>query len=107
MVNGLLGATLGVLHSLLWLRESVSWAVIRLWVSIVHSIKHKGTKLECIESDVKTFQKRPYHLAVIVQEKEISCDNLAQVTAWAFASGVRIVSLYDPIGELITILKPA
>lgn len=95
-----LGATLAALHSILWLREALSWTLAWVWTAIAYSIKHKGTKLECITEDTRDMSKVPLHLAMVVQEEEeISCDDLARVAMWAFASNIRVVSLYDPYGE--------
>ena len=94
----LLKGTLAALHSMLWLREVFSWTLVWVWTAIAYSIKHKGTKLECITEDTRELSKLPWHLAIVVQE-DVSCDDLARVAMWAFASSVRVVSLYDPHGE--------
>ena len=99
--DGLLRASLVALHSILWLRETLSWTLAWLWTAIAFSIKHKGTKLDCIAEDRRHLLKVPLHLAVVVQEEEISCDDLAHIATWAFASNIRIVSLYDPYGECL------
>lgn len=100
LTDGLLRATLVILHGALWLREAVTYTLLWVWTGIAYSIKHKGTKLECIVKDTKHLRKLPWHLAVIVQETTISYDDLARVTTWAFASGIKLVSLYDPNGEI-------
>ena len=99
VVDGLLRVTLLTIHSVIWLRESISRVLTWLWNSIPHFIKHKGTKLECIVSDIKSLSKVPKHLTIIVLEEGTWYDDLARVTTWAFASGVGTVSLYDPCGE--------
>ncbi len=94
-----LRGTLLSLHFIMWLKSQVSNVFLWTWTCIAHSVKHKGTKLEAIMEDVRDLDKVPLHLAVVVQEEEVSCDDLAQMTAWAFAGGVKMVSLYDPCGE--------
>ena len=99
----LLRATLFALHSALWVREALSWTLAWLWSAIALSVKHKGAKLECIAADTRRLQKVPQHLAVVVQEEGVSCDDLAHLATWAFASNIRVVSLYDPYGEFVHI----
>lgn len=94
-----LRGTLVALHSLLWLGTALSWTLTWVWTAIAYSIKHKGTKLESITADARDLAKVPLHLAAVVQEKDISCDDLARVALWAFASNIRVLSLYDPYGE--------
>ncbi len=97
--DALLRLALVSLHSVLWAREAVSRVYLWLWSTMVYVFKHKGKKLECIAADRKELRKVPAHLALVVQEEKISCDNLVHVAMWAFASDVRTVSLYDPYGE--------
>jgi hypothetical protein len=100
----LMRTTLAALHSVLWLRETLKWALAWVWTAIAYSIKHKGTKLECIAADTKDLSKVPLHLAIVVQEEGmISFNDLARVAVWAFASDIRVVSLYDPYGEIYTV----
>lgn len=98
--DGLLGTALVALHSVLWLRNSLGWTLAWLWTAISYAIKHKGKSLECIAVDAKELSKVPGHLAMVVQEEEVSCDDLARMAVWAFASNIRVVSLYDPYGEM-------
>jgi len=98
---GLAKFTLKTLHYLLWLRNSIGITFGWLWICILQitSSKYKGKKLESITLDAKELEKIPQHLAVIVHEESISCDDLAKVSVWAFASGIRTVSLYDHSGK--------
>ncbi len=99
--HGFLRGALVAVHSVLWLKEALTWTLLWAWTAIAYSIKHKGTKLDCIAADAKRLQKVPAHLAVVVQEEEISCEDLANIATWAFASNIRVVSLYDPYGEML------
>ena len=90
--------TLVTLHSILWLRDAVSWSVSWLWLGLSYALKHKGVKLDCISTDVKALKKVPHHLALVVQERCVSCEDLARAMTWAFASDIRLVSIYDPYG---------
>lgn len=99
LVDGFLRGTLAALHSLLWAREALRWTFSLLWTSLALSFKHKGTKLERIAEDSRVLKKVPSHLAVVVQEQHISCEDLARIATWAFASNITTVSLYDPYGE--------
>ena len=97
--ENVLSFSLRTVHWFLWLRESISFMVLWLWTSILYAVKHKGDKLECIQADAKQLKKIPMHLAVVVQEDELSHTDLAKVVAWSFSAGVHNVSLYDPKGE--------
>lgn len=90
------------LHSVLWAREAVGRVWLWLCTAVAFSLKHKGKKLECIAADRKELQKVPTHLALVIQEEHISCDDLACLAVWAFASDVRTVSIYDPYGETVS-----
>ena len=94
--DGLLRLALVSLHSMLWARDAVSRLFLWLWTTLSYSLKHKGKKLDCIAADGRDLQKIPTHLALIVQEEQISCDDLAHVAVWAFASGIHTISIYDP-----------
>lgn len=99
VTNNLLRATLAALHAVLWVRDTSSWILLWLWSSVTYSLKHKGEKLECIAADMRDLKKVPQHLAVVVQEEEVSSDDLALIATWAFASHVHVVSFYDPYGK--------
>ena len=99
-VDAVLDYSLRGLHSLIWLRENVALMLLWLWTSILYPVKHKGTKLECIQTDVKKLKKLPLHLALIVVEEEMSHLDLARLVTWSFSFGVHNVSLYDPNGKL-------
>ena len=92
-------ASLRTVHLLFWLQESVGLMVAWVWASVLYAVKHKGTKLECIQGDMKELKKVPMHLAIVVQEEELSYSDLANIVVWSFSVGVRNVSLYDPKGE--------
>ena len=97
---GLAKFTLGTVHGFLRLRNSIATTFGWLWICLLQltSSKYKGKKLENIAADAKELEKMPHHLAVIVNEGVISCDDLAKVSVWAFASGVRTISFYDHTG---------
>lgn len=103
--EGVLTVSLKTVHSFQWLRYSITYFFTWLWTAILYTVKHKGTKLESIQEDTKHLQKVPLHLAVIVQEEELSYDDLACVVVWAFAVGIHYVSLYDPHGNLPLIIQ--
>ena len=90
--------TLGTLHLMLQLRASLSLLLAYLWSTLLLPFKHKGDKLELISADARRLAKLPLHLALIVQEEEVWPEDLARLVAWAFAVGVRYVSLYDHSG---------
>lgn len=94
----MLRTTLVTLHSILWLRDSLSRSISWLWLAVSSVAKHKGDKSDQIAADVKALRKMPRHLALVIQEDSISCDDLAHVTTWAFASNIHLVSIYDPHG---------
>lgn len=91
--------TLGTLHLALQLRAAFSLLLACLWSGLLLPFKHKGDKLERITADAKRLAKLPLHLALIVQEEEVWPEELARLVAWAFAVGVRYVSLYDHSGR--------
>ena len=93
--------SLRAVHALLWLRETVHLLMVWIWEAVFYAplLKHKGCKLECIQNDVKELRKIPMHIAVVVQEKELSYSDLANVVVWSFSAGVHTVSLYDPRGK--------
>lgn len=91
--------SLRTVHTLLWLRESLRLMMVWVWTSLLYAVKHKGTKLECIQGDMKELKKVPMHIAMVVQEEELLYSDLANIVVWSFCVGVRNVSLYDPKGE--------
>jgi len=91
--------SLRTVHTLLWLRESLRLMMVWVWTSLLYAVKHKGTKLECIQCDMKELKKVPMHIAMVVQEEELLYSDLANIVVWSFCVGVRNVSLYDPKGE--------
>lgn len=93
-------AMLNSVHALRWLRGAALAVVLWLWSSVYYLVKHKGTKLECIQRDVRELQKLPVHLALVVNEREIAYTDLAKLVNWSFAAGIHHVSLYDSRGRL-------
>ena len=88
-------------HSALWLQH---WLYVNCewcWIYLFNftSAKHYGTELEGITNDAKRLEKVPQHLALLVQEEQISCDDLARLAVWSFASGIKTLSLYDSHGR--------
>lgn len=73
--------------------------VVWIWSCALYLAKHKGTKLDIIQRDVKELAKLPIHLAVAVNEKDLSYTDLARLVNWSFAAGIQFVSLYDPRGR--------
>ena len=92
--------TLSSLHALRWLRHSVVAVCLWIWSTALYLAKHKGTKLEHIQRDIKQLKKLPVHLALLVNEREVSCSDLARLVNWCFCVGIHYVSLYDPRGRL-------
>ena len=92
-------ATLNTIHALRWLRYAV--LAMYYWVcgTVLYLAKHKGSKLECIQRDVKELQKLPLHIALVVNEAHMSHVDLARLVNWCFAVGTHYVSLYDPQGQ--------
>lgn len=103
VTEGMLKFTLASVHGALWLGNWISTSFGWLWMCILqfNSSKYKGKKLEGIAADAKELEKVPQHLAVLVHQDLMSCDDLAHIAVWAFASGVRTVSFYDPNGMLL------
>ena len=66
---------------------------------MLYVAKHKGSKLECIQRDVKELKKLPLHMALVVNESHVSHVDLARLVNWCFAVGTHCVSLYDPRGQ--------
>ena len=93
-----LGA-LNSIHALRWLRHAVVTVWAWLWGSVLYLTKHKGSKLELIQRDVQELQKLPVHLALLVNERQISHSDLARLVNWCFCAGINYVSLYDPRGQ--------
>ena len=93
--------SLRAVHALLWLRETVQLMMVWVWEAVFYAalLKHKGSKLEYIQNDAKELTKIPMHIAVVVQEKELSYSDLANIVVWSFSAGVHTVSLYDPHGK--------
>ena len=91
--------TLITVHALMWFRGAVVAAVVWIWSSVLYLAKHKGIELDCIQRDVKDLEKLPLHLAIAVNEKNLSYRDLARLVNWAFAAGIQYVSLYDPHGR--------
>lgn len=89
-------ASLATLHSMFWLRDAVSWMLVWVWATISYSLKHKGEKYDSIAADARGLKKLPRHLALVVQEQQVSCSDLARMATWAFASDICLVSIYDP-----------
>ncbi len=94
-----LSFTLKTLHGLVWLRGSLGFLLTWLWTGLLYVIKHKGTKLECIQEDVRQLNKIPMHVALIVSEEQLSLYDLARMVVWSFSSGTHNISLYDPSGK--------
>ena len=92
--------TLSSLHALRWLRHSVVAVCLWIWSTALYLAKHKGTKLEHIQRDIKQLKKLPVHIALLVNEREVSCSDLARLVNWCFCVGIHYVSLYDPRGRL-------
>ena len=90
--------TLRSIHALRWIRATLAAVCWWLWSVGLYLAKHKGTKLECIQRDVKELKKLPVHLALVVNEKHVSHADLARLVNWCFAVGIHYVSLYDPQG---------
>lgn len=100
MMETLRLVTLNCVHALRWLRLAAVALYLWVWGSVVYLAKHKGSKLECIQRDVKEINKLPLHLALIVNEPHMSHVDLARVVNWCFAVGIHYVSLFDPQGKL-------
>lgn len=90
--------SLKTVHFFLYLRDSIGYLLAWIWAGILYAVKHKGTKLECIQKDVKQLKKIPMHLAFVVYE-DASFEDLARLVTWSFSAGIHNVSLYDPNGE--------
>ena len=90
--------TLSALHALLWLRASLAFVFGEMRASLIVLFKHKGDELDRVAADARSLPRLPLHLALVVQEEGAWPDDLARVAAWAFATGVRYVSLYDHSG---------
>ena len=99
VVEGLLRITLGAIHASVWLRDAIYFSLLWLWTGLVYSVKHKGSKLECIQEDTKELKKIPQHLSLIVHEERLSHTDLAKVVTWAFATGIHNVSIYNSQGR--------
>lgn len=100
VAESVLRLVLAGLHSVLWLRHWICVTCEWFWMNLLlHyiSTKHKGATLESIAEDAKLLVKVPKHLALLVEER-VSCDDLARLVMWAFASGITTVSLYDSHG---------
>lgn len=93
--------SLTAVHVLFWLRQSIALLLLYVWNVGKYVIKHKGTKLESIATDAKQLQKLPSHLGLLVGEEQVSVCDISNVVCWSFATGVQIVSLYDPKGIII------
>ena len=93
--------SLRTIHCIVWLRQSLAVTAAWVWTGLLHAMKHKGTKLECIQRDSKQLKKIPLHLALVVQEDDLSHSDLANLVVWAFSAGVHNVSLYDPNGKCV------
>lgn len=100
LVDGLLGLTLVTVHAFVWLRDSLYLSLVWLWTRVVYVMKHKGSKLEWIQEDRKKLKKLPLHLALIVHERKLSHTDLAKLVTWAFAMGIRNVSVYSSHGKM-------
>ena len=92
-------AVLTAVHSVLWLKSTLS--LLYLWVSlsIVSPFKHKGLSTEMVVRDSKQLKKIPLHLAIIVTEEPISYPDLAMLVCWAFSFGIQWLSVYDVKGK--------
>ena len=101
--EGVCRFTLSALHCSAWVKRCLSVTILWIWTGIAYAIYNKGTKLECIQRDADDLKKIPSHLAIIVRNKKekLSLDELSRMVVWAFAAGVRTVSLYHPNGEFI------
>lgn len=99
VVEGLLKFTLGAIHASVRLRDAIYFSLLWLWTGLVYAVKHKGSKLECIQEDTKEMKKIPQHLTLIVHEERLSHADLAKVVTWAFAAGIHHVSIYNSQGR--------
>ena len=100
VVEGLLRFTLGTVHALVWLKESTLYSLLWLWTAVTYAVKHKGTKLECVQEDTRQLKKIPSHLALMIHEEDMSHTDLARIVTWAFASGIHNVSIYNAHGKV-------
>ena len=105
VVEGLLRFTLGAIHASVWLRDSIYFSLLWLWTGLLYAMKHKGSKLECIQEDTKELKKIPQHLTLIVHEERLSHADLAKLVTWAFAAGTHHVSIYNSQGRHTKLLK--
>ena len=98
--ENVLRLVLAGLHSTLRLKQWICVTFEWFWINLLYytSAKHKGTNLESIVGDAKLLVKLPKHLALLVHQESVSCDDLARLVIWAFASGITTVSLYDSHG---------
>ena len=90
--------TLNSIHILRRLRCSIVAVCSWIWSTCLYLTKHKGTKLEHIQKDIKQIEKLPIHIALVVHEKELSHVDLARLVNWCFGIGIHYVSLFDPRG---------
>ena len=92
--------TLNAIHALRWVRHATVAVCVWLWSSLLYLAKHKGSELKLIQKDVQRLEKLPLHLALVVNERQVSYSDLAKIVNWCFCVGIHYVTLYDPRGEL-------
>ena len=90
--------TLNTIHALRWVRHAAVAVCVWLWSTLLYLAKHKGSKLELIQRDVQQLEKLPLHLALVVNERDLTYCDLAKIVNWCFCVGIQYVTLYDPRG---------
>ena len=96
--------TLYTIHAIRRLRHALVAVCVWLWSTGIYLVKHKGSKLECIQRDVKELNKLPVHIALVMNEREVSHADLGRLVNWCFSLGIHYVSLFDPQGQLASIM---
>jgi dehydrodolichyl diphosphate syntase complex subunit NUS1 len=90
------GFILYIIHLTYWLKS-----LTVLWVRrLGGAFHHRGTCGELILRDAKRLKKLPFHLAIILSERNIIYEDVARLANWSFMSGIQYVSVYDHRGEV-------
>ena len=98
VVEALRLCTLNTIHALRWARHATVAMCVWIWSTLVYLAKHKGYELKLIHKDVQGLEKLPLHLALVVNERRVSYNDLARIVNWCFCAGIQYVTLYDPRG---------
>ena len=72
-----------------WALSYLRWSFVKV---------QKMVKKPCFDVDKKAL-KLPLHIAFLIQESDISLEDVAGLVVWCMALGIQVVTLHDKDGR--------